>query len=106
MIRRPPRSTLFPYTTLFRSDEEAFRDYLTFVATPAPRTMFRGIEKLAPSEWMRVGADGSVERRTWWRAAPPGGGAAARGPSGGRAGPGVPGLRRGSDDQRMEGHRP
>src|SRR2546425_8820682 len=24
MIRRPPRSTLFPYTTLFRSLEEAF----------------------------------------------------------------------------------
>src|SRR5690349_22903541 len=24
MIRRPPRSTLFPYTTLFRSDLEAF----------------------------------------------------------------------------------
>src|SRR3712207_7138341 len=23
MIRRPPRSTLFPYTTLFRSGEEA-----------------------------------------------------------------------------------
>src|SRR3712207_9284987 len=23
MIRRPPRSTLFPYTTLFRSDERA-----------------------------------------------------------------------------------
>src|SRR2546422_8562878 len=23
MIRRPPRSTLFPYTTLFRSDTEA-----------------------------------------------------------------------------------
>src|SRR3712207_8730766 len=23
MIRRPPRSTLFPYTTLFRSDEGA-----------------------------------------------------------------------------------
>src|SRR5260370_36632706 len=23
MIRRPPRSTLFPYTTLFRSDSEA-----------------------------------------------------------------------------------
>src|SRR5258708_26633556 len=28
MIRRPPRSTLFPYTTLFRSDDrlEAFYD--------------------------------------------------------------------------------
>src|SRR5438874_9430312 len=26
MIRRPPRSTLFPYTTLFRSVERAARD--------------------------------------------------------------------------------
>src|SRR2546430_4207437 len=25
MIRPPPRSTLFPYTTLFRSDESVFR---------------------------------------------------------------------------------
>src|SRR5256885_9790304 len=25
MIRRPPRSTLFPYTTLFRSDLAAYR---------------------------------------------------------------------------------
>src|SRR2546428_11812687 len=28
MIRRPPRSTLFPYTTLFRSTAEQFNDYL------------------------------------------------------------------------------
>src|SRR3712207_7671611 len=28
MIRRPPRSTLFPYTTLFRSDPETFMDEL------------------------------------------------------------------------------
>src|SRR5688572_32645377 len=26
MIRRPPRSTLFPYTTLFRSDVPIWRD--------------------------------------------------------------------------------
>src|SRR3712207_8451492 len=26
MIRRPPRSTLFPYTTLFRSDSRTRRD--------------------------------------------------------------------------------
>src|SRR5437660_9748550 len=26
MIRRPPRSTLFPYTTLFRSPEDALTD--------------------------------------------------------------------------------
>src|SRR3712207_8307882 len=28
MIRRPPRSTLFPYTTLFRSTDEARRTVL------------------------------------------------------------------------------
>src|SRR2546430_11332124 len=28
MIRRPPRSTLFPYTTLFRSDDEAGLDMI------------------------------------------------------------------------------
>src|SRR3712207_8040531 len=27
MIRRPPRSTLFPYTTLFRSDVDPFDAY-------------------------------------------------------------------------------
>src|SRR3712207_7146137 len=27
MIRRPPRSTLFPYTTLFRSDDRAGADH-------------------------------------------------------------------------------
>src|SRR5256885_12024932 len=29
MIRRPPRSTLFPYTTLFRSAEEVDREFQT-----------------------------------------------------------------------------
>src|SRR6266550_7507956 len=29
MIRRPPRSTLFPYTTLFRSDDDVRRLYHT-----------------------------------------------------------------------------
>src|SRR5687767_15333504 len=32
MIRRPPRSTLFPYTTLFRSPENAF-DYVILSQT-------------------------------------------------------------------------
>src|SRR5258708_27261009 len=34
MIRRPPRSTLFPYTTLFRSTQKGHRlscQFLTFV---------------------------------------------------------------------------
>src|SRR2546429_7075124 len=32
MIRRPPRSTLFPYTTLFRSLESHRRDHADFAA--------------------------------------------------------------------------
>src|SRR5436309_12268794 len=37
MIRRPPRSTLFPYTTLFRSDApRAPRKCRTAGAVPAP----------------------------------------------------------------------
>src|SRR3712207_7586058 len=32
MIRRPPRSTLFPYTTLFRSDQVLERDESAAVA--------------------------------------------------------------------------
>src|SRR6266567_7101555 len=36
MIRRPPRSTLFPYTTLFRSGVGAHRGY------PAERTPAHG----------------------------------------------------------------
>src|SRR2546429_7126028 len=33
MIRRPPRSTLFPYTTLFRSQFLRWRDVLKRMAT-------------------------------------------------------------------------
>src|SRR6202030_4172329 len=41
MIRRPPRSTLFPYTTLFRSPHTMFSS-----AIAVPHTMFS--ESLAP----------------------------------------------------------
>src|SRR4051812_49712168 len=34
MIRRPPRSTLFPYTTLFRSDHLAHRPFDRHVRQP------------------------------------------------------------------------
>src|SRR2546430_13641919 len=33
MIRRPPRSTLFPYTTLFRSPSDAFAVAMTHLRT-------------------------------------------------------------------------
>src|SRR3712207_7876953 len=48
MIRRPPRSTLFPYTTLFRSDPESFRratDDRTraYYAETLPKQMATGV---------------------------------------------------------------
>src|SRR5436305_8704157 len=36
MIRRPPRSTLFPYTTLFRSEQSAGTRVSTVVFCPPP----------------------------------------------------------------------
>src|SRR2546422_10659535 len=36
MIRRPPRSTLFPYTTLFRSDQQTAKPKTNFVVPSAP----------------------------------------------------------------------
>src|SRR3712207_8360906 len=58
MIRRPPRSTLFPYTTLFRSadyPDDAF-DYVilsqTLQATRRPRTVLEHM--------LRIGRRGIV----------------------------------------------
>src|SRR5258705_10091774 len=53
MIRRPPRSTLFPYTTLFRSPARANaqpRDGSANVATPRPSPRSRLIVALRSEE--------------------------------------------------------
>src|SRR2546422_7203325 len=41
MIRRPPRSTLFPYTTLFRSRLMSRAVIFATLATSKPRNAFR-----------------------------------------------------------------
>src|SRR5256885_5204901 len=43
MIRRPPRSTLFPYTTLFRSQPLELPDSVVHVHHEIPRLEFRKI---------------------------------------------------------------
>jgi asparagine synthase (glutamine-hydrolysing) len=53
-------------------DEEAFYHYLTFICTPAPLTMFKGIHKLAPGERMVVRADGSKRSDVFWTPMSPG----------------------------------
>src|SRR5256885_11204584 len=47
MIRRPPRSTLFPYTTLFRSRQTSPRR-----SSPcgAPNAAFDGVGKMGPKK--------------------------------------------------------
>src|SRR3712207_8967074 len=67
MIRRPPRSTLFPYTTLFRSSESP------------PRGCRRGFPG---TQWLSRAAAIPAEVRAARRGSP----RAVRG--GGRAGPG------------------
>src|SRR3712207_7605308 len=55
MIRRPPRSTLFPYTTLFRSDPQGQVVYWNRAAEQtygwsAKEVMGRSIVEVTPSE--------------------------------------------------------
>jgi len=45
---------------------EAFYHYLSFLVSPPPQTMFRGIRKLPPGTWMRIRPDGRVEERRYW----------------------------------------
>src|SRR2546425_7181665 len=59
MIRRPPRSTLFPYTTLFRShpgafDERPGRRVAMVLAEPLPPVLL-GVETEQPFRGSPVG---------------------------------------------------
>lgn len=47
-------------------DEESLFHYLTFAFSPAPRTLFRSIRKLAPAERMTIRADGGVHSEIYW----------------------------------------
>src|SRR5690348_6184679 len=70
MIRRPPRSTLFPYTTLFRSNNEILAGSYAQVRFPDaksdPTLTLPSNTLLFRSEGTQVGvvrADGTVELR-------------------------------------------
>src|SRR5256885_10911471 len=61
MIRRPPRSTLFPYTTLFRSGEEA-RGLLGVRSRVPPAD--RGVDPQRRAADRRRGPLGSRDRKS------------------------------------------
>src|SRR5256885_12060490 len=50
MIRRPPRSTLFPYTTLFRSALETHPETIVIVMTGHP-SVTSNLEALQAGAW-------------------------------------------------------
>lgn len=51
-------------------NEEALYHYLTFVTTPAPQTLFRGIQKLPAGHMLVVNRDGTASMTQYWDALP------------------------------------
>ena len=47
-------------------NEEAFFHYLSFIFSPAPNTLFAGINKIPPGTWMRVSGSGQVREHRYW----------------------------------------
>ncbi len=47
-------------------DVAAFHDYLTFVCTPGPSTMFAGVNKLLPAERITVDEAGNMRGDIYW----------------------------------------
>ncbi len=47
-------------------DEVAFFHYLSFLTTPGPETLFKGIKKLPGGTWLRVRADGTTQEHRYW----------------------------------------
>src|SRR2546427_4120420 len=67
MIRRPPRSTLFPYTTLFRSMRAYFHRYRSldpFAAFGADGTMLLGNEAHFPTSLGRQEEINELDRKS------------------------------------------
>jgi asparagine synthase (glutamine-hydrolysing) len=51
-------------------DSHAMFHYLSFLTTPAPMTMFKGIFKLPSGYYMKLSSNGAVESKRYWDAIP------------------------------------
>ena len=47
-------------------NEDAFYHYLSFLTTPAPSTLFKGINKLQPGTWMKITPNGKKVEKKYW----------------------------------------
>ena len=52
-------------------NEEALYHYLTFVTTPAPQTLFRGVQKLPAGHMLVIDRGGEARITQYWDALPP-----------------------------------
>lgn len=52
-------------------DEKALSDYLTFLTTPAPQTLFKDIQKLPAGHRLTINRKGDVKIDQYWDALPP-----------------------------------
>src|SRR5687768_4694521 len=52
-------------------DEQQLYHYLTFLTTPAPSTLFRGIQKLPAGHVLTLKRDGTLNIQRYWDALPP-----------------------------------
>lgn len=52
-------------------DEESLYHYLTFLTTPAPQTLFKGIQKLPAGHLMTIERTGEMRTTQYWDALPP-----------------------------------
>lgn len=46
--------------------ERSLFDYLSFISTPAPQTLYKNIQKLAPGSWLRISEDGQIREQRYW----------------------------------------
>jgi asparagine synthase (glutamine-hydrolysing) len=53
-------------------DNEAFYHYLSFLTTPAPQTLFKGIYKLPAGHWLTIHESGRTRTEQWWNPLPAG----------------------------------
>src|SRR5260370_10536273 len=65
MIRRPPRSTLFPYTTLFRSANYPERPVTLVVTYPPGGTVDVVARLIGPRLSAELGQPVVIENRGW-----------------------------------------
>ncbi len=52
-------------------DETALTDYLTFITTPAPQTLFKDVQKLPAGHRLIINRNGDVRIDQYWDALPP-----------------------------------